>query len=57
MKNKNLKELHSKHQEISEIKCPNCGEEIELIIQYDLFNNKKLGRCKKCNYEEPNYNK
>lgn len=45
------KEIKNKHKEISPIKCPNCGEEMNLIIE----EGGKIGVCENCGYVEPGY--
>jgi len=39
------------YQEKSEMVCPNCGEEMNLIIQGEI----KVGVCENCRYIEPGY--
>ena len=45
-KNKN-NNMENQYQEISPIKCPNCGNGMDLI-----FGEQKVGECKHCGYIE-----
>ena len=44
--------MENNYQEISQIQCPNCGTEMNLIVE----GNEKKGICENCGYTEPNYN-
>jgi len=49
LKQKNMEDNY--YQEKSEMVCPNCGEEMNLIIQGEI----KVGVCENCRYIEPGY--
>jgi len=51
MKNENQMKIKFEYQEKSEIKCPNCGEEMVLINE----NEEKRGVCKNCGYIEKSH--